>query len=79
MSKDVNTSNPSQSSTTPSSSSSSPALESFSNKAFKADWNTSIFGEDALIPIHESPDTNKASRIKPQPVIDATIDAFNLS
>ena len=47
MSKDVNTSNP-QSSTTPSSSSSSPALKSSSNQAVKADWNTSIFREDAL-------------------------------
>ncbi|MHC5747885.1 MAG: hypothetical protein ACYTXT_39740, partial [Nostoc sp.] len=32
-----------------------------------------------LIPIHEKPDTNKASRIKPQPVIEATIDVFNFS
>ncbi len=47
MSKDVNTSTP-QSSTTPGSSSSSPGLNSSSNKAVKADWNTSIFGEDAL-------------------------------
>lgn len=32
-----------------------------------------------VIPIHEKPDTNRASRIKPQPVIEATIDVFNSS
>ncbi len=33
--------------------------------------------EMVLIPIHEKPDTNKASRIKSQPVMEATIDVFN--
>ncbi len=32
-----------------------------------------------VIPFHEKPDTNKASRIKSQPVIEATIDVFNCS
>ncbi len=32
-----------------------------------------------VIPIHEKPDTNKASKIKPQPVIEATIDVLSCS
>ena len=36
-----------------------------------------VFLLRGLIPIHEKPDTNRASRIKPQPGIEATIDVFN--
>ncbi len=41
---------------------------------------SNIFSKPTLlIPFHEKPDTNKASRIKSQPVIEATIDVFNCS
>ncbi|GBE93213.1 beta-ketoacyl synthase [Nostoc cycadae WK-1] len=41
--------------------------------------NSPFYVNTQLIPIHEKSDANKASRIKSQPVIEATIDVFNFS